>query len=495
MKKAIIVFLILFLCSNFGPLSRVYGTGHGAEPINMKYNFRSFITLLEQRNELVRIKNEVDPKFELAGILCRFQEEKKAVLFEKVKGSSMPVIGGLLNGMERVGLALGIEPTKKFVRYEDTGYHNRAVAQPVHYEQVDAGPVKEVIMKGEQIDVTKLPVPTFFEDDSGPFITAGIGVARNPETGVLNVGIYRALVLDRSRITINASPMNDLAKIFRDAEKKNEKMPIAMAIGVDPAIMVAAVAKSPPDISEIDVAGALMGTPVRMVKCETSDLLVPAHAEIIIEGEADFSKKISNQLGEFAGYYGKAVNPVITVTAVTYRRDALFNTILAGPSMEHRTLGNYALVNVYRAIVKLIKQKYHFVTDITLPLFGSMPNIFIAIEKKDNETPRSMIKEIFNLPIGPMPLSRIVKRIVIVDNDVDVYSRRDVEWAIWSRVATEDRIITIPDVESWELDYSAKDGKSVRVGIDATKDLADTEKLKKAVIPGFEDINMLDYME
>lgn len=461
----------------------------------MKYNFRSFISLLEQRNDLVRIKKEVDPKYELPSILWKFQDQKKAVLFEKVKGSSLPVIGGLLHGMERVALALGIVPTKEFIYYEDTGYIDSAVSHPLPYETVDQGPVKEVVMKGKDIDLTKFPVSTYFEHDSGPFITSAIGIARNPETGVLNMGIYRILVMGKDKMTINASPLSDLMSIYKVAEQKGEKLPIAVAIGVEPALMVAAVVKTPKTISEIDVAGALKGMSIKLVQCETNDLWVPADAEIVIEGEVDFSNKVSNQLGEFAGYYGKVVNPVINITAITRRQDAIFYNILAGPSVEHRTLGNFALVNTKMNIIRQVKQQYPHITNITLSLIGSMYHFLIAIDKQNDETPMNMIKEIFQSQVGQTKISQLIKRIVIVDDDVDVYDQDEVEWAIWSRVGTADKIMIMPDVDSWVMDYAAKAGKSVRVGIDATKDLEDVEKLRKAIIPGMNEINLEDYLE
>jgi 2,5-furandicarboxylate decarboxylase 1 len=301
--------------------------------------------------------------------------------------------------------------------------------------------------------------------------------------------------MGKDKMTINVSSLSDLRRIYKDAEEKGVKLPIAVAIGVDPALMIAAEIKTPETISEIDVAGALKGSPIRLVTCETNDLLVPADAEIVIEGEVDFSSKVSNNLGEFAGYYGRGVNPEIKITAITHRQDAIYYTILAGPSVEHRTLGTLALINMRKNIIKTIKQKYPFVTGVTLPLIGSMNHIVIAIDKQDDETPAQMIKEIFQIKIGPIPISRMIKRVVIVDNDIDIYDQEDVEWAVWSRVGAADKIIVIPDVQSWDMDYAAKAGKSVRVGIDATKDLEDAEKLRRTIIPGINEINLEDYLQ
>lgn len=457
------------------------------------FDFRSFLSFLEKNGDLVRIKKVVDPKYELPAILWKFQPQKKAVLFEKVKGSSIPAVGGLMQGIEKLGLALGLPVTKKFINLEETDFLNSALANPIPYKTVVKGPVKEVIKIGSEIDMSRLPVPTFFEDDSGRFITGGVGIARNPETGALNAGIYRIWVIGKDTITVNASGNSDLAYIYKTAEKLGEELSIAVAIGVDPAVLFAATKKTPRSVSELDVAGALKGEPIKVVECETSDLLIPANAEIVIEGKVDFSKKVSNKLGEAAGYYGINTNPVTKVTAVTHRHDAIFYTVLAGPSVEHRTLGS--LSNKVKPFIQEIMKKHPVVQKAHPVIIGTMLHLIISIEKKSDEEPMELIKKIFQTTVGPMPVSKFIKRIVVVDDDIDIYDQNDVEWAVWSRVGDAGKIFILPDVVSFETDLAAKDGKSVRVGIDATKDLDDSEKLKRAIIPGLEEINLQDYLQ
>lgn len=458
------------------------------------YGFRQFIAYLEEKGDLVRIKKEVDPKFELPAVLWKLQSRNKAALFEKVSGSDMPVVGGLLSSLLQLAYSLGLSPTETFLTLQDRRFLDEALAAPIAHKVLKTGPVKDVIKEGGNVDLTRLPVSTFFEFDSGPFITGGIGITRNPETGILNAGIYRIWVMGKNAISINANPRSDLNSIYEAAQRQGKELPIAIAIGVDPALLVAATTKTPRTLSELDVAGALQERAIAVVRCENSDLLVPAHAEIVIEGTVDFSKKVINTLGEGAGYYGSQENPVVRVTAITHRNDAVFYTILAGPSREHTTLGAYIIKQLTDPLVKAIKDKFPRIKKLHAFATGNAFHLAVALEKKDREEPLRLVKDIFKTTVGPIPVSTIIKRIVVVDTDVDIYDERDIEWAIWSRVGDAERFLIIPDVPSTKSELAAKNNVSVRVGIDATKDPADDKKLKRAVIPGFSEINIDDYL-
>ena len=256
------------------------------------YDFRSFMNLLEERGDLVNIKKEVNPKFELAALMRKLEQEGKAFVFENVKGAKMPLIGGLLLDIDRFGLAHEVSPDTPFTRVQHSDLLNDATNNPLEPMRVNGGPVKEIIKTGEAVDIYEMPVPTFFEDDSGAFITGAVGITRNPENGVLNVGIYRVLILGKNKISITASTFSDLRRIYNASEENGEELPIALAIGVHPALMMVAASKTPRTISEFDVASALKGSPIELVKCETSDLMVPSDAEIVIEGMVNFEEKI-----------------------------------------------------------------------------------------------------------------------------------------------------------------------------------------------------------
>jgi len=463
------------------------------------HDFRSLASLLEARGDLVRITRPVDPRFELPAVMTRLEAAGKAFVFENVKGAAMPLAGGLFNRVERFGDALGRAGASGAFTHDDM---DRAVehakANPVAPVMRTAGPSQEVVRRGGDIDLATLPVPTFFELDSGPFITAAVGIARNPRTGALNAGFYRTLILGRDVFAINASSLSDLRRFYQHAESTGEEMSIALAIGVEPSVLFAAACKLPPTVSEFDIAGGLKGAPIEMVRAQTSDLLVPANAEIIIEGKVGFSRRVDNVLGEYAGQYGPESAPYTRVTAITHRRDPVFYSIMAGKNPEHNTIGNIATYGIRRdlvARVKALSPAIRRVNVFTEPKLGSMVHVVIAITKTDDEQPKALIRQAFAAPGSIFPVSKITRRIIVVDEDIDTDSLEYVEWAVWTRVADASKVIVIPNVESWELDRVSREGVgSMRLGIDATMDMADRESLVRPRTPGLENIRLEDYL-
>jgi 2,5-furandicarboxylate decarboxylase 1 len=463
------------------------------------HDLRSFIRLLKESGELRTVSQAVDPRFEMSGVMGKLEQERKAFYFAKVKGAEFPAVGGLFNKLERFGMALGHDFASPFTHEAFDAMLEKAKARPVDPTIVASGPVKQVIKTGEEVNLHALPVPTFFELDSGPFITAAVGISRDPETGVQNIGVYRTLITGRNEFVINASSLSDLRVIYKKWEALGEPMPIALAIGVDPAMLTAGACKLPPSVSEYGIAGALQGKPVELVKCETSDLTVPATAEFIIEGTVDFSRRVENLLGEFAGQYGPENAPITTVNAITHRSDAIFYSIMAGRNPEHNTLGNVAVYGVQRSISSALQAAIPEIRNMHVfmdPGLGTLAHVVISIDKKSDAQPKDIIEKTFQTGGHIFPVSMITKRVIIVDEDIDVKNFADVQWAIWNRAATERKFIVIPDVQSWELERAAKEGmKSVRIGIDATMDLEDVEKLVRPVTPGADKICLEDYVD
>jgi UbiD family decarboxylase len=462
-------------------------------------DFRSFVQRLEDRGEVDHVSREVDPQFEMAAVMQQIDQRRRAYRFDNVAGARFPVVGGLYNSLERFGLALGHEGPKPFDDAAFDARIERAKAHPVAPVTVATGPCKQNAIRGADIDLGELPVPTFFELDSGPFITGAIGIIRDRDSGELNIGIYRTLIIGRNTCVINASSMSDLRRIYAGWQKSGETMPIAIALGVAPATLIGGSCKLPPNHCEYDVAGALGGAPIELVRCEDSDLLVPADAEIVIEGTVDFSQWVDNLLGEFAGQYGPESAPVTQVNTITHRDDAMYYAIVAGRNPEHNTLGNVAVYGVQRSIAASIREVVPEVKDISVvlePALGTLAHVTISIDKQSDEQPRDIIERAFAAGGHIFPVSKITKRIIVVDDDIDVHDRVDVNWAVWNRAAAASKFIVIPDVESWELERAAKEGqRSARIGIDATMDLEDVDKLVRPVIPGQEDIRLDDYID
>ena len=463
------------------------------------HDLRSFAEWLEERGELVRISKPVERRFELPALLEQLEQSRKAFIFENVIDAGFPLIGGLLNSARRLGQAVGQDAGPDYDHRSHAAVFSRAVQAPVPFTVVASGPVQEQVLTGDAIDLGRLPVPTFFELDSGAFITGAVGISRDAEQDRLNVGFYRSLVTGSDQLVVNASSMSDLRRIYASAEASGKPMPIALAIGVPPALLMAAAGKTPPGVSELDIAGALQGKPMEMVRCQTSDLLVPAHAEIVIEGVVDFSRKVENTLGEFAGQYGPEVAPTTRVTAITHRNDAIFYSIMAGRNPEHNTIGAISTYGMQAIIEANLRQQFPNIKDINVacePKLGAMLHIFISIDKKDDDEPRRLLEAAFAATAGIFPVSMITKRIVIVDADIDVFNLEEVEWAVWTRLSSADKVMTLPNVKSWELERCVNEEmQSVRVGIDGTMDMDAVDKLIKPIIPGSESVHLQDYLD
>lgn len=461
-------------------------------------DMRGLLALAEERGDLYRISRAVDPKHEMPVLIEQIERQRKAYWFENVQGAKFPLVGGLLNRIDRYGWVLGRSPEAEFTADDLDGICEEARTRCLPPRQVSAGPVKDVMLTGAAINMAEFPVPTAFALDTGPFITGACGISRNPLNGNLNVGIYRALVLGPTEIAVNSSSQSDLGSFYRHAEASGYSMPIALAIGVEPSLMMAATYRLPPEESEYDYAGALQGQAIDLVQCETSDLWVPANAEMIIEGRVDFSRKIENTLGEFVGQYGTETAPVTTITAITHRRDAMYYSIMAGMNAEHTTLGSIATFSVKRALADALRQALPQIRDLCVylePGYGSMAHIVLSIEKHDDDEPARVLEAAFAAAAGLFPVSRITKRIIVVDTDVNVHDLADVDWALWTRVADARKYRVIPAVQSWELERCARNGNgSLRLAIDATIDMADRESLRRPLIPGAEGIRLSDYM-
>jgi len=463
------------------------------------YSFRSFVDKLEQEGELLRISREVDPKYELPALVSQLEKDRqKAYIFENVKGAEFPYVGGLYASAQRIAEALDIPDYAKLRHRDLQGVFGKAMMNPLAHTEKTTGACKEVVKIGAEASLKALPIPTFFELDSGPFMTGAVGISRHPDTGELNVGFYRTLILDDKTMVINASSMSDLRKIYAAYEARGEEMSMALCLGVPPAVTFSASGKHPPGVSELDVAGALQGSPIEMVKAETSDLLVPADAEIVIEVKIDFSRKMENTLGEFADQYGPETAPVSTLAAITHRKDAMYYSIMAGRHPEHNTIGNISVYGILAILEKSLRGQFDNIKEINVacePRLGTMLHMFISIDKKSDDEPEKLIRAAFAADGGLFPVSTITKRIVIVDDDIDPFNLEDVEWAIWSRLSDTRKIVLLPDMFSWELERCTKEGQvSARVGIDATKDMDQLDELVRPMIPGAANFSLDDYL-
>lgn len=465
-------------------------------------DFRTLLALRAARGELDQVRRAVEPRHELPALMAQCERQRRVGRFDSVRGARLPLVGGLLNSVQALGWALGVPPGAAFDDDALLARLDAAMARRIAPRELAHGPCQQVVLRGDAVDLGLLPVPTVFELDSGPFITGACGIARHPDTGELNVGIYRTLVLGPDRLVVSASRNSDLHRIYAAHERSGRPLDIALAIGAEPALLMAAVCRLPSSESEYGLAGGLLGRALNLVRAQTSDLLLPANAEIVIEARVDFGQRVDNTLGEFAGLYGTDSAPAAQVRAIGHRRDAICHAILAGRHAEHTTLGSIATAGIRRSIADALRAQLPPLAGLHVylePALGSMAHVVLALDKRHDDEPHALLDAAFAAqlpgPAGPMPASRLVKRVIVVDPDVDVHDLADVEWALWIRTARAAHFRVQADVPSWDLERCADPARgSLRVAVDATMALADRARLRRTVIPGAAALRLADYL-
>jgi len=416
--------------------------------------------MLGAEGDVLPLSRAVKPEFELGALLKQAEERGKCIVFQSVEGSPFPVVGSLLTSPERFALALGIANRDEFDAKAHAECIAAAIQIPVACTVVADAPCKEVIAEDAAQALSALPVPTFFKGDSGPYLTAAVGIARNPVNGVLNAGFYRVLLLESGVLAVSVSPGSDLHGFIRAAAEDERRLDIALVLGADPALLMTAAAKVPGNISELDVAGALQGDALQVVKAESSDLLVPADAEFVIELELDPTNRIENTMGEFGDTYGTQTAYLSEPKTVSHRHDAIFHVVGAGAGREHNTIGTIVLYGVEPELLPALREKFPGVVDIRLvfdpPAMGSRGDLFIACANGRAAPARDIYQFVYEQTCGSFPLMRIVRRIVLVDADLDIDNRRQLSWAEATRATVSSDYSLLTD-----------DGDPVRMGIDA----------------------------
>jgi len=460
-------------------------------------NFREVLDLLDQKGDLVRISKEVDPKFEMPALMKQLEEEGKAFIFENVKGAKHPSVGGIFTSMDRYGLIFNPDASEKYSFDDAGGKVLSGVANPIENIVLDKGPISEEIYIDDAINLMDFPVATFFELDSGPFITSAVGIFKKPN-GVINVGFYRCMIVDQKHLLINASGLSDLRKSYDWHRENNKEMSVAMVIGAPPPLLMAAASKCPDDVSELEVAGGMIGKGIETILSPDSGLPIPIESEIVIEAKVDLNNMIENTLGEFGNQYGTEDAPMCKVTSIMKRKDAMFYNVMAGRAKEHNNLGYLTIYGLSKGVCAKIKESFSFVKDVAIHFdtkIGPLMHVVIAIKKSSDDQPAEIINKAFNLSLGFFNLSWMAKRVIIVDDDIDINNMDDVEWATWTRMGRAEKMHLFSDFITWEIDRAAlPDKTSLRVGIDATKDMDYFDDLVKPIVPGIDQINLKDYL-
>ncbi|TVQ59781.1 MAG: UbiD family decarboxylase [Spirulina sp. DLM2.Bin59] len=450
----------------------------------MARDLRGFIAQLEARGQLRRITAEVDPDLEIAEIANRMLAAGgPGLLFENVKGAQFPVAVNLMGTVERICWAMNRE---NLADLEDLGRKLGMLQQPkppkkisqaidfgkLLFDVVKAKPgrdffpaCQQVVIEGEDLDLNTLPLIRPYPGDAGKIITLGLVITKDVETGTPNVGVYRLQLQSPTTMTVHWLSVRGGARHLRKAAEAGKKLEVAIALGVDPLIIMAAATPIPVDLSEWLFAGLYGESGVKLAKCKTVDLEVPADAEFVLEGTITPGEVLPDgPFGDHMGYYGGVEDsPLIRFHCMTHRQDPIYLTTFSGRPPKEEAMMAIALNRIYTPI---LRQQVSEITDFLLPMEAlSYKMAIIAIDKAYPGQARRAALAFWSA----LPQFTYTKFVVVVDQDINIRDPRQVVWAISSKVDPVRDVFILPDTPFDSLDFaSEKIGLGGRMGIDAT---------------------------
>lgn len=432
-------------------------------------DLRTFISDLDEAGEVIKIDAELSPTFEIAaGLRHLDRRNDKAILFRRVKGYSIPVIGNLFQNYRNIATALGIKDSRKVL--DEYRKRSSTLVKP---EIQTSGPVKELMFK-EDIDILKvMPVLTHHEKDAGPYFSSAVTIAKDPQTGIRGMGIHRIQVKGKNKIGIFlGSP--PLSRFLSSSDAMGKPLEIAVIIGMDPLTFLASITYVPEGIDKFDLAGGLREKAVELVKGETVDIEVPRYAEFVMEGQIlPGIRETEGPFGESGGAYLAVKNPVALINCIYHRRQPVYHALMPF-NRENGIITNLVweatqIDNIQRSLPAV--KKVH--------LWGSIGEVAVVqIDKNSDDDGRKIIKDLFNL------LTR-AKGIIVVDTDIDIQDPYDVEWAVFTRFQVDKDLITITGVSGSVLDPSIDGGLTSKWGVDATKPLKEAGKYEHIAPPAW----------
>lgn len=448
-------------------------------------DLRDFIALLEQRGELVRIKQEVDPYLEMTEISDRTLRAKgPALLFENPKGYDVPVLCNLFGTPERVALGMGQEnvsalrdvgellaflkepePPKGLLDlWEKRHDFKQVLNMPV--KVVKKAPCQQIVLEGDQVNLDQLPIQTCWPGDAAPLVTWALAITRGPEKERQNLGIYRMQKIAKNKLIIRWLAHRGGALDYRDFQKKNpgKPYPVAIALGADPATTLGAVTPVPDTLSEYAFAGLLRGEKTQVVKCIGSDLQVPASAEYILEGFLHGDEAEEGPFGDHTGYYNEVETfPVFTIDRITHRENPIYHSTYTGRPPDEPAILGVALNEVF---VPILKKQFPEIVDFYLPPEGCSYRMAVVSMKKQYPGHAKRVM------MGVWSFLRqfmYTKFVIVTDDDVDVRNWEDVIWAMTTRM---DPVRDTVMIENTPIDYldfaSPVSGLGSKMGMDAT---------------------------
>lgn len=426
-------------------------------------SLRTFLDSLPE-DEILHLTEPLDLDYIPTALVLELERRKKfpVISIEQPVGFDIPVVANIFADRSRIARIAGASSPAGF---NDAWL--RAESNPIPPKIVASGPVQEVVITGDEVDVGALPICRHFEQDAGRYIGSGILVCKDPDTGVRNLSYQRLQMKSSNRFGASLHSRGHIWDHLLRCEARGQNLEVAVVLGAHPAIHIAAAAKVAMEVDEFDIAGAMLNEPVELVKCKTIDVEVPANAEIVLEGEIlAGTHEDEGPFGEYTGYSThRSTRNVYVVKAITRRARPIFLDIIPGYSTEHLLLGRVAKeAHVFHRLKEVVPG----VKALNYPKSGTHFHAYVALDKTAEGQARHALMLLFGL-------DSYVKLAVAVDDDIDIYSEEEVLWAIATRFQADTDLFVVPKVFCNRLDPSSVNGMSAKLGIDATAPLENWE--------------------
>jgi UbiD family decarboxylase len=429
----------------------------------MGQDLRGFIADYERAfpGEVIRITEPVGIEHDVMAVVLEYERRRRwpILLFEQVRGFDIPIVANVVASRRALAFALGV-PEDRLARE-----YARRIQERIKPVVLPDPAFRHRVLTGEALDLGALPLPVYFPGDAGRYLTAGLLVARDPDTGVETEGYHRFQLKGKDRLGVSLHSRRRMFEYQRRAEARGEPLPCAIALGVHPLVSMGSLAYPPPDVGKFEVVGGLLGEPLQISPCASVDLHVPAAAEIVIEGEIQpGAREPEGPFGEFTGYVSRrSTEHVFVARALAMRERPWFQSIGSGRAGDHiTTLGLVREAEIWNALARVIPN----VTGVHVPLSGT--SSFVAFVSIRQSRPGEA-KHVIPIVLG---VDHYLKLVVVVDDDIDVLDESEVLWAMATRMQADRDLVVISGSLGALLDPSADDrGVTAKLGIDATRPL------------------------
>ena len=427
----------------------------------MSQSVRDFVGAYERAfpGEVVRVAEPVSIDYDVMALVLEYERRRRwpILFFERVQGHDMPIVANVVASRRALAFALGVPESALAVEYA------RRIKDLLKPTVVSDPPFAERIFTGADLDLRTLPIPTYFPGDAGRYLTAGMLVARDPDTGVETEGYHRFQLKSRDTMGVSLHSRRRMFEYQRRAEAKGQALPCAVALGLHPLVSMGSLAYPPAEVGKFEVVGGLLGAPLEVAPCSTIELQVPAAAEIVIEGEIlPGVREPEGPFGEFTGYFSRrSTEHVFKAKAIAMRARPWFQSIGSGRAGDHiTTLALVREAEIWNALNRVIPN----VTGVHVPLSGTSSfTAYVAIK----QSRPGEAKHVIPIVLG---VDHYLKLVVVVDDDIDVFDESDVMWAVATRMQADRDLVTISGSLGALLDPSADDrGLTAKLGIDATR--------------------------